>query len=539
MIRLRDPELLRRALGYAIYDRTHTDFFYDPFEIEYAATHGDEIVTELVEELRAPADFNQRPAFAYFPPKNALCDRRLVYIPIKDLTLRYAFGILFSEQLETDIHPQCFANRRAIGEQENVRFIEDFATGGYARFCAWQSDSAAANNVLLRTDISSFYDSISHEYLIAAVCRQLSLPPESDFVRLFRRILQVPVVYYSPSTGQIEGPSVIHQGLPIGDGVEGYLANLYLKDVDDAMADAGACYGRYVDDIRLFATSRQQVLANLRVLQEKLLSKGLNLNASKTKIAENEEAQAELISRLYFDDSYAGEDDPQAGVQIAAEIDPPLTEFTRTFTREDVLSSGGDAKDFCRYLSAHHANGRPVVALGERRRWHLDRLHEIIAQWRGPTKHACWLLVQTAVHRRVPQTVRQRAREVLLILLENEEVSAYGRYRILHHLTKWRLVGGVRRRFIDDLPGLDRTRITNLIPAFLRAHAFELNLIGLYAARALGAATSALRSLVGEHSPSRCEPIRNALESIRVEMAVPVLPLVEEVEPDAQPDPLS
>ena len=185
MRRLRETELLRRALEYALYDRTHNDFFYDPFEIEHAATHREEIIAELIEELRVPNDFNQRPAFAYFPPKNALCDRRLVYIPIKDLTLRYAFAILFSEQLETDIHPQCFANRRATGAQQNLRFIEDFATGGYARFCAWQAECAANNNVLLRTDISSFYDSISHEYLIAAVCRQLALPPESEFVRLF------------------------------------------------------------------------------------------------------------------------------------------------------------------------------------------------------------------------------------------------------------------------------------------------------------------------------------------------------------------
>ncbi len=108
---------------------------------------------------------------------------------------------------------------------------------------------------------------------------------------LFRRVLLIPVIYYSPSTGQIEGPTVTHHGVPLGDGVEGYLANIYLKDVDDAMAAAGACYGRYVDDIRLFATSRREVLANLRVLQEQLLRKGLNLNASKTKIAENEEAR--------------------------------------------------------------------------------------------------------------------------------------------------------------------------------------------------------------------------------------------------------
>ncbi|SRR6266496_2879250 len=291
MRRLRDPSILQKAFGYAIYDRRHSDFFFDPFEIECAVAHRDELIGELIEELREPARYSQRPAFAYFPPKNELCDRRLIYIPLKDLTLRYAFGILLSEHIETDIHPQCFANRRASGADEGVRFTENFATGGYARFCAWQAQCVGTNNVLLRTDISSFYDSISHEYLIAAVCRHLGLPPESDFVLLFRRVLLIPVIYYSPSTGQIEGPTVTHHGVPLGDGVEGYLANIYLKDVDDAMAAAGACYGRYVDDIRLFATSRREVLANLRVLQEQLLRKGLNLNASKTKIAENEEAR--------------------------------------------------------------------------------------------------------------------------------------------------------------------------------------------------------------------------------------------------------
>ena len=290
------------------------------------------------------------------------------------------------------------------------------------------------------------------------------------------------------------------------------------------MAAAGACYGRYVDDIRLFATSRQNVLENLRVLQEQLLRKGLNLNASKTKIAEDEEARAELVSRLYFDESYDGEDAIQAGRRIASEIDPPLSEFTRTFNKQDVFAKGGDAKDFCKYLSAHHADGTPIVPLGQRRRWHVDRLHEIIAQWRGPTKHACWLLVQTAMYAGVPLETRRRAREVMLIILENDAVSAYARYRILHHLLKLRRIDDSAQRFIDNLSRADRGRIEQLIPTFLSAHAFELNLIGLYAARVMGRNTTTLRDLIHQHCNSGCEPVRNALQTLQADIAI-VAPL--------------
>src|SRR5262249_67836 len=147
-------------------------------------------------------------------------------------------------------------------------------------------------------------------------------------------------------------------------------------------------------------------------------------------------------------DSYAGEDDVQAGSRITAEIDPPLSEFTRTFAGDDIFTKGGDAKDFCRYLSAHHSDGTPIVPLSGRRRWHVDRLHEILPQCRGPPKHAGWLLVQTAMYRGVPTQTRQRAREVMLIVLEDDTVSAYARYRILHHLLKLRQIDGNARRFI-------------------------------------------------------------------------------------------
>src|SRR5438445_375281 len=127
--RLRSPRLLRTALACAVFDRTRSDWFFDPIEIEYSVRNPDELIAELAEELREPDRYAARSAFAFFTPKNEFCDRRMVYVPIKDLTVRYALAILFAEEIETEIHPQCFANRRAERAEARVRFTKDFASG--------------------------------------------------------------------------------------------------------------------------------------------------------------------------------------------------------------------------------------------------------------------------------------------------------------------------------------------------------------------------------------------------------------------------
>ncbi len=537
---LRSREVLSAALNYALFDRSNGDYFFDPFEIENARANSEALINELVEELSNPDRFDLRPAFAYFPPKNDLCDRRMIYIPIKDLTVRYAMALVFSEQIESEIHPQCFANRRATGSNARIRFIEDFSTGGWARFCQWQAERCADNSVLLRTDISSFYDSISHEYLIDAVCRHLMLPRECALIGLFLRILRVPVIYYSPSTGQVEGPATTHQGLPIGDGVEGYLANLYLKDVDDAMGRVQAPYGRYVDDIRLFGSSRQEVLQHLRILQEQLLRKGLNLNSSKTEIAENETSRSSLMSRLYQGGGYGEEEDEQAGSVIQERVDVPFEQFTRTFTEVQTLTSGGDAKDFCKFLGAHTATGQPVVALSERQMWHVQRLRQVVSRWRGPTKHAAWLLAQTAAYRGVASAVQQGARDAIIELLTEDSLNPYSRYRLLHHLIKLRRarLGGVFR-FVDQFSLAEKQRIEALAPRYLAAPAFELNLIALYHLHISGRSVAELRRIVAANCPQGCEPVRNALEAAASIPRTQVPSASTTDEPDAIPEPAS
>jgi retron-type reverse transcriptase len=537
---LRSREFLADALNYAIFDRTNGDFMFDPLEIENARTNPQRLIDELMEELQTPDQFEPRTAFAFFAPKNHLCDRRLVYIPIKDLTVRYSMAMVFSEQIESEIHPHCFAYRRATGNYVRNRFTEEFSTGGWARFCQWQAEQSASNAILLRTDISSFYDSISHDYLIDAIHRHLALSRECPLMSLFQRLLQIPIIYYSPSSDQIEGPTTARQGLPIGDGVEGYLANLYLKDVDDAMIQAQAQYGRYVDDIRIFGNTRQQVYHQLRILQEQLLRKGLNLNSSKTRIAEDEPSRIELISQLYTASSGDEIESEQAGSVIQEHVDAPFEEFDRIFSEDQSLADGDDAKDFCKFLSTHTAAGVPLVALTQRQVWHVNRLREIIARWRGPTKHATWLLAQTAAFVGVPSATQARARTEIIEILSDDQISPYSRYRLLHHLVK------ARRdrdhsiiRLIDQFHSSEKQRIQALLPTFLAATAFELNLIALYFLKVLGRSSDELRALAASHCRRGCEPVRNALEAAtRIPQTVTNSD-ASSVEPDAIPEPTS
>lgn len=91
---------------------------------------------------------------------------------------------------------------------------------------------------LIRTDISSFYESIDRKRLVEKLDRDQLLSPSSK--KYVKQVLD--------SYGKISGSPI---GIPRGVGISAYLAELYLRPVDKAIqAIPGlVLYCRFVDDI--------------------------------------------------------------------------------------------------------------------------------------------------------------------------------------------------------------------------------------------------------------------------------------------------
>ena len=540
--KIRDKTNLERAFRYAVYDRLRKDFYYDCFEIDFVTQNHDSIMSELRIELGELDNYTPRPAYAFYPPKSDLCYRRMIYIPFKDLVIRYAFVAVLAELLDNELFPCCFANRKANGEQAKSSLLQDFASESWPNFCLWQKECVKENNVLLRTDISAFYDSVSHDYLASIIADGLSVDVNTQLIQFFKKLLCIPVISYSNMTGKVEKPQPIRQGLAIGNGTEGFLANLYLKDVDEAMQGNDIEYGRYNDDMRIFGKDRKSVLDAVRTIQELLLVKGLNLNTSKTEIAESKEKIEELRSKDYELYEYVSEEEPipRDREEIKARIDRSFDEFDRRFESNDELSDNDDAKDFCKFLGAKNKEGKNLLPLSDWTPEYIEKIGDILIRWKGSSKHASWLLVQSAFFQEVPEYTRKKAIKILFNSLSDEAINSYAKYRLMHHIVKFRYSFGDQDiRFLDDLSSMEKTELLRLLPEIIAQPAFELNIMGLYTLWILSGSVSDVERNIRDYVPKPIgDPIKNALSYIKLPTDVPEVQKAVTLEvPDEQIEP--
>lgn len=129
------------------------------------------------------------------------------------------------------------------------------------------ADSEGTDAVVVQTDISSFYEHVSHHYIenfindLGGDSRQVSK--------------QVNVLLGKLSAGR-------SFGLPVGGQGARVLAELLLNQVDSALTAAGVKWDRYVDDYVLIAANTADAYRALGVLAQCLMDYGLSLNRSKS-----------------------------------------------------------------------------------------------------------------------------------------------------------------------------------------------------------------------------------------------------------------
>lgn len=180
----------------------------------------------------------------------------------------------------------------------SYRFLPDGGTRLFDDRRSWrafkeatvaQAEQAGNGSVIVQTDISSFYEHISHHYIENIISE---LDGEGAKVSS-----QVNALLSKFSAGR-------SFGLPIGGQGARILAELFLNRVDDALTMRRVQWHRYVDDYVLVASDTTEAYRALAALAHCLMDCGLTLNKSKTVL---------LSSKHYCDYVHAqlGNDDDE------------------------------------------------------------------------------------------------------------------------------------------------------------------------------------------------------------------------------------
>lgn len=124
--------------------------------------------------------------------------------------------------------------------------------------------------IVIRTDISSFYESIPQNILFEKIDNNILLSPHSK--KLIRKL------FYEFENKKDTSKIPLETGIPRGIGISAYLSELFMRDIDNEIKNSQdlTYYARYVDDIIMVFTPKT------------VSSKGDYLNKVRTIITENQ-----------------------------------------------------------------------------------------------------------------------------------------------------------------------------------------------------------------------------------------------------------
>jgi hypothetical protein len=121
--------------------------------------------------------------------------------------------------------------------------------------------------MVVQTDISSFYEHVSHHRI------------ENLVTDLFSEVSTVSTQIDRFLSRFASGRSF---GLPVGGQCSRILAELLLSSIDNRLTDEGIIWRRYVDDFVLITVSQSEAYRALPILSHALADYGLTLNRTKT-----------------------------------------------------------------------------------------------------------------------------------------------------------------------------------------------------------------------------------------------------------------
>lgn len=469
------------------------EMFCNPIQIEHCRANLAKYIKMVRSRLLDYQNFETKVAVRALKRKNAFALRNFITPDIEDNIARMAVVLPIANELEARLIDNCFSNRRGEQVKLNNSLTEDYAKHGWPKFCEWQAAAVKNYNLLLKTDLSSFFDSVCHEHLINAIRKEFGIPSNDPLVFLLKQLLEVKHVY----SGHSDPKEVIH-GITIGPLGNHVFANLLLNEIDHIMLSiAGIEYGRYVDDIRIFASSKQKIKTALNTLQMKLYEIGLNLNGAKTQYAGNTKLLNRLLSEKFF--TYLDEEDignfkapsPKRESEIVSDMQryheskvndvnlPFNTDYRdlASWKRVKVMSRSDLKKEYLQSI-----NQALRIDPGKINHIAVNRLIRFIYDDPDNEKFACWLISGIVTSPMISKSKRKKYLRKALNLMLSKEVTSYAIFRILYFLSYQSKYPSFDYSVVNSSFSMDlKSDFAKLMKFCINNDRLILNLIGLFA----------------------------------------------------------
>jgi hypothetical protein len=448
---IKKREAFEKAYLYAIAYRIKQDSYCNFIEIDYYRQNKEKLFEEIQLAFDHPQLYEAETAFSFYLPKSDMFFRRMIHTPFKDLVIKFIFVTVLADFLDFTLIKNCFSyrlKRYTEKDKKSKEFLYQYYYDGFQEFVNWQLNQVEENICMLKTDISSFYDSISHEYLLAALSKQIHLEKDSIFITLFSKTLKFKICYYSIVDGRIN-ETYNSQGIPIGNEAEGFIANIFLKEADEALFNLNINFGRYVDDFRIFTNSKNEAIKASIILQEYFLKVGINLNAAKTKIVEAKEkiieiikqSKTSVISEAYFEDEDT-EEKVLDKTDLINEIDVGDVSLqdnqSTTFKHQNIfdcfedIDNADKARDFCKFLNKVPLGCKLETEIFSKQ---MEWLHQLSIKYPKHWKLYSWLFVKF-LYLDYDNEIQFISLKYLFKIFDDEMVNTFIKTRILHHLVK-------------------------------------------------------------------------------------------------------
>jgi hypothetical protein len=305
--------LLKRAWHLARSD-SRTDFIYDPYKYGDYAYNLEENLKGLLISLKQDT-YHPQPVLQIDVPKSSLAVRPGSTIEIEDRIVLFAITCLIAPDLDKKLPSTVYSYRLKKGLDKDSLFREmdiiefpflkkqtiqkeiQVFEPWYEQWPIFMKESIYAYekegyNRLSVSDISAYFENINFEILRDILLQEL--PKEQRIINLLISILEHWV--WKTHDGRSIG-----RGLPQGNSVSSFLANIYLLPLDRAFIKFAQKhdikYFRYMDDVKIFskftnneATARQAIFG----MNEALRYLHLNMQGSKTDILRDEEIREDI-----------------------------------------------------------------------------------------------------------------------------------------------------------------------------------------------------------------------------------------------------